>query len=170
MNTYNQKIAEKKEKEPLCSVTTFKKNERNKELVPENKLNRYKPNDFRLTIDLVHMMIYFKKNGKAKPIPASKKGLQGRPLELLTKLARRAGVFMSPYDLGKMPPYVESHFIKENIIQYSRKLRRNLFGEDGTNPRYILASTSPYKIALSGHLTVCLIEPDTNQTEEEEGS
>jgi hypothetical protein len=167
MKSTKQKITVNEEKEPQCRVTTFKRNERKKEVVPESKIGRYKPKNYHLTVDLVHMTIYLKKNGKPRSIPANKTGIQGRPLELLTKLARRAGVFMSPYDLGNMSPYVESHFIAGNIQQYCRKLRLNLFEEDGSNPRYILTSNSPYKVALNSRLSVCLIEPGTNGMQEE---
>ena len=167
MKTNDKKITGTQVREPLCRITIHKKNITKEEVQAQSKINRYKINDFNLFVDLLHMRIHLNMNGKLKSISADKKGIRGRPRELLIKVARRPSVFMSPYDLGNMQPYVESHFIKDNIIQYVRKLRKNLFGEDGINPRYILTSNSPYKVALRGDINVCLIESDIDGLQKE---
>ena len=75
MKTNDQKITGNGEKEPQCRVTSFKKNTTKKEVLPESKINRYKSKDFHLFIDLVHMLICFRANGKTKLVSADKKGI-----------------------------------------------------------------------------------------------
>lgn len=129
-------------------------------LVPESEIVRDRHDDLDFYMDLARMDIAVQMaDGSIYEPDRNLVGIKGLPLALLLKLMRCPGLFKTPYDIGNMPPYHDSHCINENIVQYVARLRRNLFHEDKNHERFLLTLRDPYRVAFSGDLSFCLIEP-----------
>jgi len=136
-------------------------------LVPEAEIVRGKYDGLDVHLDLAHMDVAVRMaDGSIYRPGRDLVGIKGLPLCLLLKLMRCPGLFKTPYDIGNMPPYHESHFINENIVQYVARLRRNLFHEDKNHERFLLTLRDPYRVAFNGELSFCLIEPAAELTEQ----
>jgi hypothetical protein len=133
-----------------------------KNIISEEKTGEINPDGFDLFIDRDHMRTIVRlANGKSCKFIGPIEKIEGRPFGLLMKLLKRPGKFMTPYEIGYIGDYIESYFVKDNIQQYVRKLRKYLFKDKkGCKPRFILTDCQPYSIAFNGDLSFCLIEQD----------
>jgi hypothetical protein len=164
----NSMVTKKEKKEPpknnQCKVITWQHWVRQTDLIPEEKISEINPEDFDLFIDRVHMRtIVHSTNGKQHTFVGPIKGVEGKPLGLLMKLLKKPGKFSSPYEIGYTGDYDDSYFIKDNVLQYARKLNKYLFKKKkGHKSRFLPSSRRPYKLAFNGELNFCLIEPDVD--------
>ena len=63
---------------------------------------------------------------------------------------------MLSYEIGRVDPQFDSHYIRDVNIAAVACLRKRLFGEDGKDP-YFLLTTSPFAVAYNGELSYRLI-------------
>jgi len=135
-------------------------------VISEAKARLYKPDGLDCFVDLVHMRLRVRRSdGHVYEPDKGLTGIKGHPLCVLQKVMRCPGVFWRVREIAQMPPYHESHFINENIVQYVARLRRNLFQED-KDGRFILTLRDPYRVAFNGELSFCLIEPAAELTDQ----
>ncbi len=152
--------------QPTCLCHTWVDHKWSKRQISEREALGIDPSTYNIFLDIVHNRYRVKpQNGKLREIDPRLPGVLGQPFSLLLKLVRFPGLFMSPHDIGKMPPENDSHYIKDNIIQYVAKLRKHLFSESAADARFILTSVKPYRVAISADITMCVIEPSV-ETEE----
>ena len=116
------------------------------------------PDKYDLFVDRVRMETHVKlDSGKTKKFNGQIQKVDGKPLGLLKKLMMRPARFLTPYEIGNIGEYCESYFISDNIAQYVVKLRKYLFMGKGS--RIIKTVSRSYRIALSGDISFCWIEP-----------
>ena len=148
-----------------CRRLLYRNRARQETFVPESEICRHGYDGLDFLLDVVHMDIAVRMpDGSICEPDRNLVGIKGQPLGVLRKLARRPGLFNTPHDIGNTPPYHNSHFISENIVQYVARLRRNLFHEDKNNERFLLTLRDPYRVAFNGDLNFCLIEPAAELT------
>jgi len=136
-------------------------------VISEAKARLYQPDGLDCFVDLVHMRLRVRRtDGHAYEPDKGLIGIKGHPLCVLQKVMRCPGVFWRVREIAQMPPYHDSHFINENIVQYVARLRRNLFCEDKNHERFLLTLRDPYREAFNGELSFCLIEPAAELTEQ----
>lgn len=143
-----------------CHQLLCRTGARQETLLPESEIVRGRYDGLDFYLDLAHMDVAVRMpDGSMCRPDRNLIGIKGQPLCVLRKLMRRPGVFNAPYEIGTMPPYHDSHFINENIVQYVARLRRNLFHEDKDHGRFLLTLRDPYRVAFNGELSFCLVEP-----------
>jgi hypothetical protein len=151
-----------------CRQLLYRDRKNQETVVPESEVVR-QYDGLHLYLDLAHMDIAVRMvDGSIYEPDRHLVGINGQPLCVLCKWMRRPGIFSTPYETGKLPPYHNSHFVNENIVQYVARLRRNLFREDKDHERFLLTLGNPYRVAFNGKLSFCLIEPATEFTSHHE--
>lgn len=140
-----------------CHQVIYRDGVKQESLLPESEVIRnYDGLDF--YVNLAHMELgVLMADGSIFTPDRALAGIKGHPLTVLCKVMRRPGLYHTPYEIGNLPPYHDSHFINANIVQYIAKLRRNLFREYGL-PRHLLTLRDPYRVAVNGELDFLLIE------------
>lgn len=151
-------LNEQNNSKPQCRVIKGKNGNVQIEIVPEEDALKICPKSYNITVDRLRMKIFVKiGNEKGKEFNGQIKHIDGKPLGLLRKLIQRPARFMTPYEIGNIGEYDVSYFIRDNLIQYSTKLRKHFFGRDGI--KIIQTASRPYRLALSSDISFCWIEP-----------
>jgi len=151
---------------PYCRLVESRDEVAKTTLLPVTQARLYQPDGLDCFVDLVHMRLRVRRtDGHAYEPDKGLIGIKGHPLCVLQKVMRCPGVFWRVREIAQMPPYHDSHFINENIVQYVARLRRNLFCEDKNHERFLLTLRDPYRVAFNGELSFCLIEPVAELTE-----
>jgi hypothetical protein len=142
---------------PLCTVIKGKGGSVEIVSVPEDQALGIDPGDFNVYVNKVKMTIRISlENQKPVELDDQVKGLYGKPIVLLKKLMMKPDRFLAPYDIGNIGEYDESFFVRDNLQQYSRKLRKILFGKSGH--KIIQTARKPYRLCLTGDISYCFIE------------
>lgn len=144
---------------PQCEVIKGKNGKVQIEIISEKEALKYCPKNYTLVVDRVRMIIFIQNiNNNIRELNGNIKHLGSKSLGLLKKLMYRQSIFLTPYEIGNVGEYDVSYFIKDNLIQYSRRLRNHLFGECGS--KIIQTASKPYRLSLSGDISFCWIEPE----------
>lgn len=143
---------------PQCRVIKGKDGNMKIEVVSEEDALKICHKNYNITVDRLRMKVFVKiGNEKVKEFNGQLKYIDGKPLGLLKKLMQRPGRFLTHHEIGNIGEYDVSYFIRDNLIQYSTKLRKHLFGKGDSN--IIQTASRPYRLALSGDVSFCWIEP-----------
>ncbi len=149
-------------KNGLNKVTTWQNGNREVTMMTEEELAGLKRRKFDACFDFVHGCSYVRKrSGKLIIHDGTLRGHESSDTALLLKLMKFPGRGLRPYEIGRLDPQYDSHYIKDCVIQVVRRLRVNVFGESGKKPYFLLTQTKPYAMAYNGKLSFCLIQrPD----------
>ena len=155
---------ERNNSKPQCKIIKGKNGNVQIEVISEEEALKICLGNYDIVVDRVRMKAFIKiANGKIEEFNGPIKYVDGKPLGLLKKLMQRLSIFLTPYEIGNIGEYDVSYFIKDNLIQYTSKLRNHLFGKE--SPKFIQTASRPYRLALNGNISFCWIEPDIKNDE-----
>jgi hypothetical protein len=149
---------------PQCLVIKGGNGNSQIDIVPEEEALKIDSKKFCMFFDRVRMKTVIRIGKETIEFDGPIQMVDGKPLGLLKKLMMtRPGKYHTSYDIGNIGEYDESFFISDNLIQYSAKLRKHLLGKNGH--KVIKTASKPYRLALSGDISFCWIEPEHKDEE-----
>lgn len=148
-------------------VTTYRNGKREVAILSEEQASELATSGFDLVVDRPHMQAVVRRNnGEILRHEGPLKGLGTNAWAFLLKLLRFPGRYLRPNEVGKLPPEIIAHYIKDNGIAYVARLRKHLFREEGRVAHFLL-TTTPFAVAFNRVASYCLIERPETDVEDE---